>query len=1118
MAPDQPVRNQALNVRQSYIVQAPAGSGKTELLIQRYLTLMAIVDEPEEVLAITFTRKAAAEMRKRVIEAFIQSQQPEPDSPHARATWKLARRALTRSDERDWDILRQPARLRIMTIDSLNASLVHAMPWLSGIGSDVILEQKPQYLYEEAVWQIIDTSKADKTIREALQTLLLHLDNHDRHVVNLLCQLLAKRDQWLRYLIPLKQLQGTQDIRQLLTDMFEYIIEKELNELIKALPASLGQDMVDIARISALQLLEKGKKTAAHIDCCDLHSLPKPNIADIPLWQALAHLFLTSTGSWRTPKGVNRNHGFEPGSKDKKRYAAVYDHLIDDNELLLKFNNIIILPHVVYSDNQWQLLEALIVLLPACVGYLRLVFQRHSAMDFVEQALAARQAMGEGEQVTDLAMKLDYSLKHILMDEFQDTSHSQLSLLERLLEGWQPNDGRSLFLVGDPMQSIYRFREADVSGFLKVRDYGIAGIHPQSLILKANFRSTPKLVDWFNRVFPDVLADQDDLSLGAVSYSSAVSAVEDSVNSDVHVHAQLDREKKDEAWQVVEVVRQCLNDEPDGTIGILARSRSHLHLIYERLQIESIPFQAVEILPLSGLAVIQDLISVTRSLLHRHDRMAWLAVLRAPWCGLTLDSLHRLCADEPDEDLWQLINNNERQTRLVDSERQRLQHVIRSYSQIFDHAGHLTFRIRLEWLWKSLGADQCHAGSAQDTEAYFDLLTQLEQNNKAITLKSIDHRLGDLYSTTDNGNDCKVQLMTIHKSKGMQFDTVILPSLERTARPDKRALLVWHEEISEDYETRLLLAPMHAQGNDDVSFDFVRSREQKRKDYETQRLLYVGVTRAKRHLHLFATLTTGRNGKPLKPRAGSFLNLLDAHLRNEFASGNTDTAGEPDEAMEEDARQTIMLSRVAVGWYPAIMAKNIDWQGAVDDTEPVEFSWAGQSARLMGTVVHQYLHQIGEIGLKQWNSTTIQNRSNAISASLRSSGFPEDRLERTTGRIIDVLNNVTRSDRGQWLLAPHNEANSEYAISGVIEHNIVNRVIDRTFIDGDGVRWIIDYKTGSHAGGSLEEFLNEEQRRYRFQLEEYAGMLSVNADQQICLGLYFPLIDGWREWSYNLPD
>ncbi len=101
----------------------------------------------------------------------------------------------------------------------------------------------------------------------------------------------------------------------------------------------------------------------------------------------------------------------------------------------------------------------------------------------------------------DLALALGQRIRHILVDEFQDTSYTQFELLEKLTAGWEPGDGRTLFLVGDPMQSIYRFRQADVSLFLKARLEGIGAIRLEPLTLSVNFRSRPEIVEWVNRTF-----------------------------------------------------------------------------------------------------------------------------------------------------------------------------------------------------------------------------------------------------------------------------------------------------------------------------------------------------------------------------------------------------------------------------------------------------------------------------------------------------------------------------------------------------------------------------------------------------------------------------------------
>ena len=132
-ASDEPSRRRALDAHQSFIVQAPAGSGKTELLIQRYLSLLATVEQPEQVVAITFTRKAAAEMRARIVEALREASAEEaPTEPHRALTHELASTALERDRARGWSLLATPRRMRIDTLDALNAWLAQQLPILSG--------------------------------------------------------------------------------------------------------------------------------------------------------------------------------------------------------------------------------------------------------------------------------------------------------------------------------------------------------------------------------------------------------------------------------------------------------------------------------------------------------------------------------------------------------------------------------------------------------------------------------------------------------------------------------------------------------------------------------------------------------------------------------------------------------------------------------------------------------------------------------------------------------------------------------------------------------------------------------------------------------------------------
>ncbi|MET0379887.1 MAG: UvrD-helicase domain-containing protein, partial [Spongiibacteraceae bacterium] len=198
---DAAVRVSALDPTRSFCVTAPAGSGKTELLSQRVLRLLAQAEQPEEIFAITFTRKAAAEMQERILAALsLAAKEPEPTAPHKRLTWQLARAALRRDAERGWLLLQNPARLRVLTIDGLCASLTRQLPVLSTFGGSVGISDDPAALYRAAVQSLLELLEGNHAIADALAELLLHLDNDGERLQRLLVGLLANRDQWLRHI------------------------------------------------------------------------------------------------------------------------------------------------------------------------------------------------------------------------------------------------------------------------------------------------------------------------------------------------------------------------------------------------------------------------------------------------------------------------------------------------------------------------------------------------------------------------------------------------------------------------------------------------------------------------------------------------------------------------------------------------------------------------------------------------------------------------------------------------------------------------------------------------------------------------------------------------------
>jgi len=578
---DQGEREQALKTDCSFIVQAPAGSGKTELLIQRYLRLLSQVEEPEEIIAITFTRKAATEMRNRVLEALDQAQEPEPEQQHARLTWRLAGNALQRDVTLGWDIQNSPTRLKIQTIDSLCSGLTRQLPLLSSFGGQPSIIQEPQELYYEAARAAIRHLEQGREWGDAVATLLGHLGNNIPRLEELLVSMLAQRDQWLRHVV----VDGDEWLkRQELEQALERVVEQALGELAESTPQEFSSEILKLARFAASNLREDGKPDHAVLACLDLEQMPTANSEDSRQWCGLADLLLTNGGQPR--KTINKNTGF-PTTNDqgkqfckqmKQGFAALMDSLQAYPGFICKLAQVRGLPPLEYSEEQWQVMQALFLFLKIAVVELRLVMAARGEVDFIEMALGARSALGTDEIPTDLAMSLDYRIRHILVDEFQDTAYGQFQLLQQLTSGWEPDDGRTLFVVGDPMQSIYRFREAEVGLYLKARLEGIGNIRLVPINLCVNFRSQQVVVDWVNTVFQQVFPVQEDMATGAVSYSASSPFHLESMEAAVRVHPFIGRNDAAEAVRVRELIESAQTDH-SGSVAVLVRTRSHLAAI-----------------------------------------------------------------------------------------------------------------------------------------------------------------------------------------------------------------------------------------------------------------------------------------------------------------------------------------------------------------------------------------------------------------------------------------------------------------------------------------------------------------------------------------------------------
>jgi len=1127
-AEDAAARALALDVERSFIVQAPAGSGKTELLIQRFLALLACVAWPEEVVAITFTRKAAAEMRSRVLEALHDARAGAATrTPHARTTLELARGVLAADAKRSWGLTANPVRLRIQTIDSLCHSLVAQMPLLSRLGGMPAAQEDAAHLYREAARETLAQLEVPAWSQQ-VAALLRHLDNDAPRAEALLARLLARRDQWLRH-------RRSFD-RGELSRALANLVRERLRQARDAFPPELGSELVFCLRYAATHHASTGRgREMAGAQACT--ALPGSEPGDLTLWREIVHLLLTPKGEVR--QTADKRVGFPAATEKatpaaerrrrahaKQRVEALYARVSALPNLIAALIEVSLLPVGRYSEEQVRLIEATGNLLPLALAQLELAFRAHRAVDFTQLLLSANRALGDPQAPSELGLALDYRIRHLLIDEFQDTSLTQHELMLRLTAGWQPGDGRTLFVVGDPMQSIYRFRQAEVGLFLQTRREGIGSVALEALTLARNFRSQRGIVDWANRVFARVLPERDAPLSGSVAFAPSAAAGPALPGEPVTIHC-VRGGRQAEAQVVVDLVASALAEDPSQDVAVLVRSRNHLSHIVPALKDAGLPFRAIEIEPLAHRPAVQDVHALTRALLHPADRTAWLSVLRAPWCGLALEDLETLAGEAREGVLWLRMTEPEVTARLTPDGRTRVARLVEALGEAHGQRGRGTLRRRIEGAWLRVAgpASVQERSDLDDVGVYLDLLEKLEHGGDLADLAGLQDELEKLYAMPDPQASARLQVMTIHKAKGLQFDTVILPGLGSRVRPDESELLRWIERPRGRQGSDLLVAAISARKGDlDAVYACVTRLLRQQQELEDGRLLYVAATRARKRLHLLAQLkvesTQSGQIQVQAPARSALLSKLWPVLHPDFtraAARDSEPSGTA-VGPEVPDPMSYPLRRLAADWIPPAFPGPLQWSSLpqeeqMPDAAVVEFSWAGETARHVGSVVHRFLQRMAEEGLNVWDIERVDTMAEALSLALKQEGVLATEMKGALARVREALTGVLADPRGRWILSSeHKEARSEYRLAGALDGAFVNVVFDRTFVDKADVRWIVDYKTGSHEGGDLETFLDREQERYRHQLERYALLLARIERRPIRLGLYFPLLGGWREW------
>ncbi len=878
---DADARRIAVDPTQNVVLEASAGTGKTRVLVERYVNLLLAGVDPERILAITFTRKAAAEMRQRIIERLKEASRT---SQLTTAKWKELR-------ERLGDIA-------ISTIDAFCLSLIREFPLEAGVAPG---------------FDLADQTQIPRLIGEALDRSLRigrHLSQTDPDVAMVFIQL---RERRLR-----EGLGALLDRRLVAADVLRRFLQSGPRDLTPenacAQAASRVADALNSAPGGLETFLREGPLGHPHFamlapDLLALRSgvaakegafsTVERQAAFRMLVDRLRGYFLTQSGEPRKARGF----GSSEFKKEHCASDAAWKRHRDGVEAIAPAIEQAVRAfrrdlNVILSRGIWRLFGL-------SLAQYQKTLESYAVLDFAGVLERAVELLKQMEEFSQSRYKLEARYQHVLVDEFQDTNRAQWELVSLLVRSWGEGFGAadgalapSIFVVGDRKQSIYGFRDAEVAVLDEAGGF-VAGLRPEGQprqAISTSFRAVPELLSFVNDLFSAIAGETDAQRRDAFRYGETdqFPIAEEAADS-VRLHpdgpvqflgaptieeaaervaAEIERLLKSDA-----VVRDPQTRTPrairPADIAVLFRSRDS-HRDYDAaIDRRGIPTYVYKGLGFFDADEIQDAIALLRYLAKPSSDLRAVSLLRSRIVRLSDRSIAALApryADALTNDTLPLTFSE-----LDAEDRDVLERVRAAIPRWLAMVDRVTPSELLDAILRETAYAVEMRGprypQARENLKKLRAFVRKAENRGYATLARIAEFLEDL-AVGDESNAVvdaldAVNLMTVHAAKGLEFPVVFVVNMNRGTGGPRAPIRV----MVDGYDTpSVSIGDFESEADEDAP---ARERE------ETKRLLYVAVTRARDRLYLGAVVKEGA----LKPGRGSLGEVLPLRFRPLFGAG-----------------------------------------------------------------------------------------------------------------------------------------------------------------------------------------------------------------------------------------